>query len=171
MLVMQEDRDAEHQENVSATGMVANSRPRDNTTKTTGRQTGAALRFSVHRALRVSARKSKATSDDEADPAHPHRYRPASDHDGPAHINPQRRNDISRAALVITRKHGANSGERLMPRYFFNIADGAWILEREGLSFSDLQPAETYARQLARTCRSSGPRPLSVIVTDEDGSE
>ena len=58
-----------------------------------------------------------------------------------------------------------------MPRYFFNIADGAWILEREGLSFSDLQPAETYARQLARTCRSSGPRPLSVIVTDEDGSE
>ena len=33
MLVMQEDPDGEHQENVLATGMVANSRPRDNMTK------------------------------------------------------------------------------------------------------------------------------------------
>ena len=32
---MQEDPDGEHQENVLATGMVANSRPRDNMTKTT----------------------------------------------------------------------------------------------------------------------------------------
>src|SRR5437016_1186774 len=32
MLVMQEDPDGEHQENVLATGMVANSRPRDNMT-------------------------------------------------------------------------------------------------------------------------------------------
>ena len=48
---MQEDRDAEHQENVSATGMVANSRPRDNTTKTTGRQTEAALLVSACIAL------------------------------------------------------------------------------------------------------------------------
>src|SRR6266705_3256470 len=29
--------------------------------------------------------KSEATSDDEADPAHPHRYRPTSDHDWPVH--------------------------------------------------------------------------------------
>ena len=33
MLVIQEDPDGEHQENVLATGMVANSRPRDNMTK------------------------------------------------------------------------------------------------------------------------------------------
>ena len=31
---------------------------------------------------------SEATSDDEADPTHPHRYRPASDRDWPVHINP-----------------------------------------------------------------------------------
>jgi len=34
MLVMQEDPDGEHQENVLATGMGANSRPRDIMTKT-----------------------------------------------------------------------------------------------------------------------------------------
>src|SRR6266481_1063915 len=33
MLVMQEDPDGEHQENVLATGMVANSRPRDQPAK------------------------------------------------------------------------------------------------------------------------------------------
>ena len=35
LIVIQEDPDGEHQENVLATGMVANSRPRDNMTKTT----------------------------------------------------------------------------------------------------------------------------------------
>ena len=34
-LPVQEDPDGEHQENVLAAGMVANSRPRDNMTKTT----------------------------------------------------------------------------------------------------------------------------------------
>ena len=32
--------------------------------------------------------KREATSDDEGDPAHPHRYRPVSDGDGPVHNNP-----------------------------------------------------------------------------------
>ena len=39
---MQEDPDAEHQENVLATGMVANSRPRDIMTKTARPPTEAA---------------------------------------------------------------------------------------------------------------------------------
>jgi len=32
--------------------------------------------------------KSEATSDNEGDPAHPHRYRPVADDDGPFHENP-----------------------------------------------------------------------------------
>src|SRR5215472_4241267 len=32
--------------------------------------------------------KSEATSDNEGDPARPHRYRPVSDGDGPLHKNP-----------------------------------------------------------------------------------
>src|SRR5262249_52316716 len=32
--------------------------------------------------------KSEATSDNESDPTHPHRYRPISDDDGPLHKNP-----------------------------------------------------------------------------------
>src|SRR6266436_8461842 len=60
MLVMQEDPDGEHQENVLATGMVASSRPRYSMTKTTRPPNGGGTtRFSVHRALRVSARKKR----------------------------------------------------------------------------------------------------------------
>src|SRR5262249_22036636 len=33
--------------------------------------------------------KSETTSDNEGDPAHPHRYRPVSDDDGPVHNNPR----------------------------------------------------------------------------------
>src|SRR5262249_30797660 len=33
--------------------------------------------------------KSEATSDNEGDPAHPHRYRPVPDDDGPLHENPR----------------------------------------------------------------------------------
>src|SRR5260370_10027732 len=74
MLVMQEDPDGEHQENVLATGMVANSRPQPR-----GRQTEAALLVSASIALCESQpEKSEATSDDEADPTHPHRYRAGS---------------------------------------------------------------------------------------------
>src|SRR5258705_6575712 len=51
MLVMQEDPEGEHQENVLATGMVANSRPRDNMTRPRGRQTEAALLVSACIAL------------------------------------------------------------------------------------------------------------------------
>ena len=55
----------------------------------TGPPTQAALLVSACIALCESQpEKSEATSDDEADPAHPHRYRPASDHDWPVHINP-----------------------------------------------------------------------------------
>jgi hypothetical protein len=73
---MQEDPDGEHQENVLATGMVANARPRDNMTKTTRRQTEAALFVSACIALCESQpEKSEATSDDEADPAHACRLR------------------------------------------------------------------------------------------------
>jgi hypothetical protein len=41
---MQEDPDGEHQENVLATGMVANSRPRDKMTKTSLRREAKAAR-------------------------------------------------------------------------------------------------------------------------------
>jgi hypothetical protein len=65
MLVMQEDPEGEHQENVLATGMVANSRPRDNMTRPRGRQTEAALLVSACIALcEFQPEKSEATSDD-----------------------------------------------------------------------------------------------------------
>src|SRR5215813_7436580 len=55
----------------------------------TGPPTQAAILVSACMALcKSQPEKSEATRDDEADPAHPHRYRPVPDHDWPVHINP-----------------------------------------------------------------------------------
>src|SRR5262249_23959100 len=41
--------------------------------------------------------KSEAASDNEGDPARPHRYRPVPDDDGPLHENPRRWNSATTA--------------------------------------------------------------------------
>src|SRR5262249_1963058 len=46
--------------------------------------------------------KSKATSDNEANPAHPHWYRPVPDNDGPLHENPRQWNSATTAKITLT---------------------------------------------------------------------
>src|SRR5215831_4678151 len=52
--------------------------------------------------------KSEATSDNEGDPAHPHRYGPVSDDDGPLHENPHQ---------VEQRHHGENHPSHKRKRF------------------------------------------------------
>jgi CheY-like chemotaxis protein len=53
--------------------------------------------------------KSKATSDNEGDPAHPHWYRPVPDDDGPLHENPHQ---------VEQRHHGEDHPSHKRKRFF-----------------------------------------------------
>src|SRR5262249_57914811 len=67
----------------------------------TGPPTQAAILVSACMALcKSQPEKSEATRDDEADPAHPHRYRPVPDHDWPVHISRTKGNSATTAKIT-----------------------------------------------------------------------
>src|SRR5262249_3444263 len=64
--------------------------------------------------------KSEATRDDEADPAHPHRYRPVPDHNWPLHINPHQ----------VEQRHHGEDNPATAENIFGSIGDHPTFLFR-----------------------------------------
>jgi hypothetical protein len=76
--------------------------------------------------------KSEATSDNEGDPAHPHRYRPVPDDDRPLHENPRQ---------VKQRHHGEDHPSHKRKRFCVHE-----LYRGERLSNFITQPVDTGGR-------------------------
>jgi hypothetical protein len=59
-----------------------------------------------------------------------------------------------------------------MPRYFFNVRDGATVPDTEGVELASLDDAKAQARRLASMFKRgpSDAPPASIEVTDESGA-
>jgi hypothetical protein len=58
-----------------------------------------------------------------------------------------------------------------MPRYFFNLADGVELIDRDGIALPSLEAAKSQAIKMANTFESHEPGGRLVVVTDEAGAE
>jgi hypothetical protein len=64
------------------------------------RRTPATGKETVLSLAESQPQKSEASSDNERDPARPHRYRPVADHDGPLHKNPHKMEQPTKAKII-----------------------------------------------------------------------
>lgn len=58
-----------------------------------------------------------------------------------------------------------------MPRFFFNLMDGAASIDHRGIELADLTAARSQADLIAETFLVNDPMARAVVVTDEDGVE
>ena len=59
-----------------------------------------------------------------------------------------------------------------MPRYFFNVRNGATVHDTEGVELASIEEAKAQARRVAALFKrgASDAPPAAIVVTDETGA-